>query len=336
MIDPDRVLRPLREAEPAIEQLEMYDSPAALTDALRATSDAVERTLRALLRSDPAIPDAVRLTALSPESMTLDAVLTELRRRDLVSLGLAGRVHELRQAVERAERGEVRAADADNAEDVVQCVREEVERLGRRAATARYAAPAVLTDDDVGPDLEEIRPRRAPPIRRPLYVVAAAALILGGAIAAVLLFGGNSDMEKGVEAFRDDRKGVAEQHFRAALQRDEENNTARLYLARILREQGRTDEALRILRAAVTTDARDDAVLRELGYLLLQENRPALAAEQFRSAVELNADEPLNWVGAVESMRLAGEARAEDWLQRAPVEARDMIRRRAASRPPVQ
>jgi tetratricopeptide (TPR) repeat protein len=335
MIDPDRVLRPLREAEPAIEQLEMYDSPAALTDALRATSDAVERTLRALLRSDPAIPDAVRLTALSPESMTLDAVLTELRRRDLVSLGLAGRVHELRQAVERGERGEVRAADADNAQDVVQCVHEEVERLGRRPATARHAAPAVLMDD-AEPDLEEIRPRRAPPIQRPLYVVAAAALILGAAIAAVLLFGGSGDMQQGVEAFREDRKGVAEQHFRAALQRDEENNTARLYLARILREQGRTDEALRILRAAVTTDARDDAVLRELGYLLLQENRPALAAEQFRTAVELNAEEPLNWVGAVESMRLAGEARAEEWLQRAPAEARDMIRRRAASRPPAQ
>ena len=44
----------------------------------------------------------------------------------------------------------------------------------------------------------------------------------------------------------------------------------------------RNEEALRLLREAYATDAQDEAVLRELGYLLLQEDRPELAADPFR------------------------------------------------------
>jgi tetratricopeptide (TPR) repeat protein len=334
MIEPDRVLRPLQEAEPAIDQLETYESPVALSDALRATSDAVERTLRALLRSDANAPDSIRLSALSPQEMTLDAVLTELRRRDLITLGLAGRYHELRQAVERAARNEVRAADADNARDVVRCVKQEVRSLARRRADAPSPAeePALAGHEAEWDDVAfESRADRV--VRRPLYVAAAALLIVVGAIAAILLFGGGSDMEKGVQAFREDRKGVAEQHFRAALERDEDNNTARLYLARILREQGRNEEAARLLRAAVSSDPRDEGVRRELGYLFIQLNRPAAAVEQFRQAVELNATEPLNWVGLVESLRRADDPAAAEALRRAPPEAQTMIRQREAVGP---
>lgn len=335
MTDPDRVLRPLREAEPAIEQLETYDSPAALTDALRATSHAVERTLRTLLRSDPSTPDAVRLTAMSPDQMTLDAVLTELRRRDLISLGLAGRIHEMRQALDRAERNEVRASDADNAENVVRGVREEVRRLAARES--REAAPArvstVAAGDEQDFDAVEGGRWRLPVL--PRHAAAAALVLVLVAIAALFVFGGSSEMEQGVQAFRDDRKGIAEQHFRAALEDDAKNNTARLYLARILREQGRNQEALRVLREAYATDAQDEAVLRELGYLLLQENRPELAADQFRRAVEINPDEPLNWVGVIESLRRSGSAEAEEWLRRAPSEAQTMIRDRLTPRDPA-
>lgn len=140
MIETGRVLRPLEEAEPAIEQLDTYESPAVLTEALRATWHAVDRTLRTLLRSDASAPDRIRLTALSQDLMSADAVMLELRRREFVSLGLAGRVHELRQALERAESGSVRAADADNAREVVRCLIEEVHGVARRAAQQRYAS----------------------------------------------------------------------------------------------------------------------------------------------------------------------------------------------------
>jgi tetratricopeptide (TPR) repeat protein len=330
MIEPDRVLRPLQEAEAAIDELETYESPAALSDALRATSHAVERTLRALLRSDASAPDSIRMTAMSSQEMTFDTVLTELRRRDLVTLGLAGRVHELRQAIERSE---VRASDADNALDVVRCVRQEIRSLARRADTAPLVeAPALAGGDDAWNHVERAS-RTDRLARRPLYFAAIALLIVIGAAASIVLFGGASDMEKGVQAFREDRKGVAEQHFRAVLERDEENNTARLYLARILREQGRNEEAAGLLRAAVSSDPRDEGVRRELGYLFIQLNRPAAAVEQFRQAVELNASEPLNWVGLVESLTRANDPAAAEALRRAPPEAQAMIRRREAVGP---
>ncbi|HEX6135942.1 MAG TPA: tetratricopeptide repeat protein [Longimicrobiales bacterium] len=333
MIDADRVLRPLREAEPAIDRLDSYESPAVLTEALRATWQAVERTLRTLLRSDATAPDDIRLTAMSPDQMSTDTVLTELRRRELISLALAGRVHELRQALQRADRGEVRASDADIAEDIVRTLTAEVHGIARRSVSppkqaAAKAAPAAGDETDWDEaDVVGYRGGLSLP-RRPLVLAALAVVLLAIAIVAVLLLGGESEMERGVAAFREDRHAAAEQHFRATLADDEDNNTARLYLARILREDGRTEEAAQLLRAAATTAPDDAAVRRELGYLLLDQNLPERAAEQFRRAVELDAEEPLNWVGLVEALSRSGDPLAEEWLRRAPAEAQEMVRQR--------
>lgn len=358
MIETDRVLRPLREAEPAIDRLDTYESPAVLTEALRATWHAVDRTLRTLLRSDATAPDSIRLTVMSPEQMSSDVVLTELRRRDLITLGLAGRVHELRQAVDRADRGDVRAADADNARDVVRCAIDEVTRLARRArsappgsaarppssaGTSSSAAEVLSISDDEDPTWM-MSPTSAPtaahvaealresarfsPGRRSLWIALGAAIVLAMAVAAVFLLGRDSDMEKGVAAFREDRHGAAEQHFRAALLEDDALNTARLYLARILREQGRNAEAADVLRAAATLDGNDAAVRRELGYLFLDLENAKPAVQQFRRAVEIDPAEPLNWVGLYEAQVRDGDAGAAETLRRAPAEAQAMVRQR--------
>jgi cytochrome c-type biogenesis protein CcmH/NrfG len=67
-------------------------------------------------------------------------------------------------------------------------------------------------------------------------------------------------------------------------------------------------------------------VRRELGHLLLSLNRAPAAAEQYRMAVELDPEEPLNWVGLVQALQHAGDASAEEWLRRAPAAAQAMIR----------
>lgn len=339
MIDRDRVLRPLDEARPAIEQLQEYESPAALRDALRATWHAVDSALRTLLRGAGQVPDELRLAALSRDAVSLDAVLTGLRRQDLISLHVAGRVHELGRAVARAEESEVRAADADLALETVSALRSEIMRRDvapERTAfepLRRGAEPSL----DAGPeDMEAVGgddvvlttsggERR--PLRRPIILAAAAILLVAAAAALVVLFGRSDDMDEGVAAFRAGRAGVAEQHFRAALQRDAENVTARLYLARILREQGRHEEAAGLLREAARLSPRDAAVRRELGYLFLTLNRAEQAAAQFQQSVELEPGEPLGWVGLVQALRLAGNASAADLaLGRAPAAAQAMIR----------
>jgi Flp pilus assembly protein TadD len=336
MIETDRVLRPLREAEPAIDQLDTYESPAVLTEALRATWHAVDRTLRTLLRSDASAPDDIRLTAMSPEQMTADAVMLELRRRDFITLGLAGRVHELRQALERAESGGVRAADADNAREVVRRVTEEVHGVARRAGDAAETEERAAVSQRNRPVAsiagEQEEPRDVQrwwtiAQARPLPAAGVAALVLAIAVAAVLFLSSSSELQKGIAAFGDDRTAAAEQHFRAALQDDAESNTARLYLARILRRESRHEEAAQLLQAAAAQDATDPAVRRELGYLFLDLGRPESAADQFRRAVEIDADDPLNWAGIVHALRTSGDSTAaEDWLRRAPARTREMIR----------
>ncbi|HSK21088.1 MAG TPA: tetratricopeptide repeat protein, partial [Longimicrobiales bacterium] len=329
MIETGRVLRPLEEAEPAIEQLDTYESPAVLTEALRATWHAVDRTLRTLLRSDASAPDRIRLTAMSQELMSADAVMLELRRRDFVSLGLAGRVHELRQALERAESGSVRAADADNAREVVRCVIEEVHGVARRAANA-----AIETQEPVPAAPAEVRIGRERPRRRwnaaemrPLVLAGAALVVLIAAVAAVFLLSGGSPLEDGIAAFADGRPAEAEQSFRAALQQDRDNNTARLYLARILRRDGRHEEAGQLLQAAAAHDPDDAAVRRELGYLFMDLARPEFAVQQFQRAVEIDAADPLNWVGLVQALTRSGDTNAAaEWLRRAPADAREMLR----------
>jgi tetratricopeptide (TPR) repeat protein len=339
MIEPDRVLRPLHEARPAVEGLETYESPAALLEALRATWHAVDRALRTLLRTDPGAPDPLRLSALS-DGLSLDEVLTALRRRDLLTMALAGRIHEFAQSLRRAEQDGVRAADADNALAVVHALEAEVHALGRaaaRPAPQTTAAAVALADDPGEAAFGEDGPgwsggvwrglglawRRTP---RSVLLVVTGVMLLAAAVALVLLLGGDNEMERGVEAFREGRSGVAEQHFRSVLERDPDNVNARLYLGRILRSQDRIQESADLLRAAVRLAPRDPAVRRELGYLLLALDRAPAAAEQFRMAVELDPDEPLGWVGVVEAMRRAGDPAAEDWLRRAPAEAQAMVR----------
>lgn len=163
-------------------------------------------------------------------------------------------------------------------------------------------------------------------LARPLVFIGAMVLLVVAIGVAVMLSGRGSELEQGVAAFSDGRPAEAEQHFRAALAQDADNNTARLYLARILRREGRHEEAARLLQAAAAQAPEDAAVRRELGYLFMDLNRPESAAGQFRRAVENDAADPLNWVGLVHALAGSGDsAGAADWLRRAPAEARRMV-----------
>jgi tetratricopeptide (TPR) repeat protein len=333
MMDRARALRPLEDAAPAMQQLDSYESPAELAGALRATWHAVDTSLRTLVRSDPAAPDELRLHAFSRIDAGHDAVITHLRRQDAISLHLAGRVHELMQAAARAEAGTVRPADADAARMTAELLRRELSAAppaadrGRAGdELARHPEPSVAVDGGEG-DVASSGPRLRHLARRPLLLMAVAVLLIIAFAVAVLLVGRSDDMSDGVEAFRAGRMGVAEQHFRAALQRSDDNVTARLYLARILRAQGRNEEAAQTLRTAAQLAPRDAAVRRELGYLFLDLGRPEQSVQQFRQAVELDPTEPMGWVALHEALTRTGDgAAAAEVLRRAPSSAQAMIR----------
>ena len=326
-MDKDRILRPLQDGARAIDRLDDYETQEELGQAVQETANAVERTLRNLLRFDPRVPDDERLVARSPTELPHDQLIAALRKRDLISLRLAGQAHELEQANRRAARGDARPADADHAYDVVKQLRSEIAALPDdvsppAAATAAAAMPSPVTDEVVPGTARkfEIRERRIP-----VAAVAGGILLLVVVVAVTMLFG-ESDLEKGISAVEAQRWSLAEEHLLKAAE-DDGNATAQLYLARVYRRQQQYDKAADVLKEATAKHPEDADIARELGNLFMDLGQPQLAIARFRRAQELDPEEKLNWIGLIRAMREARDPGAEQVLQQAPAEVRAALTR---------
>jgi tetratricopeptide (TPR) repeat protein len=324
MIDPSRVLRPLDEAADAIDSLDVYENTAELASALEETRHAVDRTLRNLLRSDSGSPDELRLAALSSEDVPHDRLIPALRQRNLISLQLAGMVHELEQSARRVAQGDVRAADGDQAQRVVQMLRAEVGRASDQPVmeVAHHAVESGMLDVPVHPVPTPTSARKKQMYRN---VGVGAAMVVAAALLITLL-ARQSELEKGIAAVEAQRWDKAEGHFKKAA-RDKDNATAQVYLARVYRRQQLYDSAATVLKEAARQHSKDDDIWRELGNLFLDLHQPQLAVARFEQARKLDPKEKLNWIGLVRAMREAGDPAAEQVLQEAPPEVRAALTR---------
>lgn len=322
MTDTARVLRPLSDAADAIAKLDDYQNPAELASALQATAQAVDRSLRNLLRADPGTPDSVRLLALSSAQLPHDRLIPALRERNLISLQLAGQVHELEQAARRAAQGDVRAADGDHAQNVVQTLRTEVSAATDQPVLA--AAHNAVVSGMLDPSA---RPVPTPDRQKKLYRnLGIAALFIVLAVLLVTLMAQDSDLDRGIAAVKAERWSTAQGYLEKAAE-NEKDATAQVYLAYVYRRQQRYDRAAAVLKEAVRLHSEDDGVWRELGFLFLDLNQPQPAVERFRRAQELNPDEQLNWVGLIRALRASGDPAAEQVLQQAPADVRAKLTR---------
>lgn len=316
MPDPHLILRPIDDEAASIDALTRYGTPAELAAALRGTWSAVELSLRHLLRADREAPNDLRMSALSGTELPLDRLIPSLTRRNLISLRLAGMAHQLEQTSRRAERGEVHAADADAALSTVALLRDEVN------AWAGPVDAAVSRGQDLPvPEYDGAAPHEERTGHRAL-LVALGLLALAALLAVLLVRSGGDPLDEAVAAFSQERFGVAESAFRRALERDDQNVTALLYLGRIYRRQDRQREAADVLARASELAPRDAAVRRELGYLFLDLDRPEAAVQQFRQAQELDPEEDRNWIGLIRALRAAGDPEAEVVLRQAPASVR--------------
>ena len=320
MIDSTRVLRPLDEAAAAIDKLDDYLASDELASALEATTQAVDRTLRNILRADAGTPDEIRLTALSSAELPHDRLIPALRQRNLISLQLAGMVHELEQSARRATEGQVRAADGDHALQVVQRLRSEVSAAGDRPVreVAHQAVESGVLD--LHAHAVPVHAERSRLYRN----LGLAALFMVSAVLLITLLARDSDFEKGKAAFAAERWDAAAGFFEKAAQ-DKDNASAQLYLARVYRRQQQYDRAAVVLKDAAVRHNEDEQVWRELGYLFLDLNQPHLAAERFRQAQELNPENKDNWILLVRALRAAGDPSSEQVLQQAPAEVRALL-----------
>jgi cytochrome c-type biogenesis protein CcmH/NrfG len=336
MMEADRALAPLNAASAAIDRLDSYRTPQELAESLQAIGQAVERSLRQLLRSDTTAPDELRLAALSSDELPVDRLIPALRKHDLISIPLAGMLHELMQATARATSNDVRAADADNARAVVRRLREDVQAHTvsgdvRTAALADASMREAATNAIKRGDIEETphavsANRKSIRARAVLPLVMLALLILIVWAVMHFMMGGASTMDAGVTAFEQQRWGVAEKDFRTVISDHPKDVTARLYLGRVLRVEGRAKEAGEVLNEARKLAPKDADVLRELGGVFMDLNRPATAVTAYRQAQEIDGSDVATWVGLVRALRAAGDPSADEVMRQAPAEAQAKLR----------
>ena len=320
MIDPDRALAPLNAVEASIEKLDTYRTTQELAESLQAIGQAVERSLRQLLRADTNAPDDLRLVALSADDLPSDKLILALRKHDFLSLELAGRLHELEQIRVRAADGTVRAADADSARETIARLRSELH--ARNDAPMREVAHAAVTRGHIEEGPHPVSTSRQSVGGRailPLAILAAFALLTWAAFS--VLKGHSSDMQEAIIAFEQDDIGTAEEKFRAVLTDEPDNVTARLYLGRVLRVQKRPADAAQMLNTARKISPDDADVLREMGHAFMDLRQPTAAIEAYRRAQEVAPSDARNWVGLVRALRAAGDPSAAEVLKRAPADA---------------
>jgi tetratricopeptide (TPR) repeat protein len=321
MIEPTRVLSPLKEAEGAIAKLQDYQSTAELASAVQATHAAVQRSLRYLLRADKGAPDDLRLAALSPAEMAPDRLIPALRQRNLISLDLAGQIHELEMANERAGRDAARAADSDVALRVVDQLRAEVqdkaERNVREVAHATAAAPLPLDEaHTVTPHNKSGRVAR---------IVIALTLVLVLALVLWLVTSHKSGTDQGIAQFNKGDFNGAEHTLSGVVTDDPGDAQAAYYLAILYRRSQRYEEAGKVLNRGIEKNPNDAYLREEMGNLFMVLAHPDLAAKQYRVAQTNDPGNPRFWVKLVRALRAAGDPEADAVEQQAPEEARAML-----------
>lgn len=323
MIDVNRALQPLNEAERAIAQLQTYQSAAELAEAVQETNAAVQRTLRTLLRFDRGAPDDLRMAALSPTELTPDRLIPALRQRNLISLTLAGSIHDLELASRRAAEGHPRASDADLALRVVDQLRDEVQNRSEHNVreVAHNAVTTGMVEDE--PHVVDDASSRRSPMR--IVATIAAVIIIGLLIWS--MFFRQSDMERGIAAYNAGRYSEAQQIFQQQFDDDVGNAGAAFYLSRIHRRARRFNEAAEVLRRAVDESPEDKFLRIELGDLFMDLNQPSAAARRYQEAIDIDPGYSNAWVRLVRAQRAAGDPNAETTLQRAPEEARALLQR---------
>jgi Tfp pilus assembly protein PilF len=166
----------------------------------------------------------------------------------------------------------------------------------------------------------------AEPARSPVR-----ALAIGlGAVVLVLLvwliFFHKSASEKGISQFERGDYERAEQTLREVVEDDPGDARAAFYLAVLYRRSQRNEDASRVLRRAIEKNPSDAFLREELGNLFMSLDHPDLAAKQFRIAQEQEPENPRYWIKLVAALRAAGDPEADEVLQRAPAEARAMLR----------
>lgn len=256
------------------------------------------------------------------------ALIRELRQRELLSLEDGHALLEFLAARDRAERTSYRPTAAD-----IAAARTGFQRLEGRVAHAgeaefaQHVAPVpapAARPSGAAPRVAAPTPVPAAPLSRrgpaiPLLLTVLLALLLAGAASWYFLRDrAGGALERGVAAYAGGRREAAKGEFQKAVRDEPTLALPHVYLGRIAREEGDGATALRELQTAVRLEPSNAVAQREMGSHLLAAGNPELARRFYVRAVQLDPNDRAaqGFLGCA-LIRLGRVAEAQRFLTRA-------------------
>lgn len=264
-------LAALSTARPLVARLDLARDPEEVAADLIEVWPALETALRSLVGG----------SALSEQ-----ALIHELRQRELISLQQAHVLVEMLAVYERVQRTDYRPSESDisTARQAYQAL-EEALRAEEPVASSTYAPPAAGSATPAPASTADTDSAAAPastraPLRVPAWVRGPWAIIVAAVCIVLVLaalgsylylahFGVQGDIRAGMQAYAAGEPVVAKLAFTKAEQAHPELLVPHLYLGRIARDEGDFGLAGTELTKAAELEPNNAVVQRELGAFFL-------------------------------------------------------------------
>lgn len=303
-------LAALDTARPVIARLDVSRNSEDLAADLIESWSAVETALRSLVGGS---------------SLGGQALIRELRQRQMLSFEQANALAEFQAARDRAQSTNYRPSVAD-----VNAARDGFLKLeaGLLASVnpaspvapsvaAASSASAAPTRPMTSGDTIERAGRRGFPWAV-LGIALAALILIGGGAWWAMTRGGHDDTATGVELLKQGKREVARDVFKKAARDDPHSAMPLVYLGRMFRDEQRYDSATAYLQAAIRRDPKSGPAFKEMAKLLFIEGNYDGARTFFVRALTANPSdrESAGWLGC-SLVRLGRANEAQSFLQRA-------------------
>ena len=251
----------------ALAALDIARPVIARLDASRNSEDVAAD----LIESWSAVETALR-SLVGGSSLGGQALIRELRQRQMLSFEQANSLAEYQAARDRAQSTNYRPSPADISAARDGFLKLESGLLASVNPPAPIASPTAASSAATRPmvsgdTIERAGPRRSFPVA--ILGIALAVLVLVG-VGGWWFFGrgANDDVHAGVQLLNQGKREVARDVFKKAARDDPNSAMPLVYLGRMFRDEQRYDSANAYLQAAIRRDTKSAAALKEMAKLL--------------------------------------------------------------------
>ena len=302
----------------ALSALDMARPVIARLDASRNSEDVAAD----LIESWSAVETALR-SLVGGSSLGGQALIRELRQRQMLSFEQANALAEYQAARDRAQRTDYRPSPADINAARDGFLKLEAGLLASVNPPPVAAAPAVVSASSAATrpmtsgDTIERAGRGGFPWKLAGIVLAVLVLLGGGAWWAMTR-GGSDDTATGIQLLNQGKREVARDVFKKAARDNPRSAMPLVYLGRMFRDEQRYDSATAYLQAAIRRDPKSGPAFKEMAKLLFLEGNYDGARVFFVRALTVNPGdrEAAGYLGC-SLMRLGRGSEAQSFFQRA-------------------